>query len=351
MSIIISQKGKHAQKIDQSSFAKEDHLQKYIYDNPESIPLYDIKEDIKLLILVRELPTGSGPIDALAVDKYGDIYLIETKLYKNQDKRQVVAQVLDYGASLWKTSIDFQEFTATLEQKVNDKWQTGLQAKLEDVFSLEDNEIQALLDTMRANLNEGNFKFVVLMDQLHDQLKDLILFINQNSRFDIYAVEMEYYKYEDFEITIPRLFGTEVKKTIDTKSTGKRKKWNEQSLLEDAKQNLTQVEFDAFLKIYNFCKDKADKINYGTGSYGTFSPIFSKVSPMSVFTLGTDKRLSFNFEWTANHNLQFVDLLKTKLEAIGFVFPDNYQELRPSVLSDEWLDKTDKILAIFREII
>lgn len=40
-------------------------------------------------------------IDAVALDQNGDIYLIETKLYKNPDKRQVIAQVLDYGASLW----------------------------------------------------------------------------------------------------------------------------------------------------------------------------------------------------------------------------------------------------------
>jgi len=102
MPIIISQSGKNAQKVEQSKFEQEDHLQQYIYDNPESIPLYDIKEDIKLLILVREFPTQSGPIDALGVDADGSVYMVETKLYKNPDKRLVVAQVLDYGASLWK---------------------------------------------------------------------------------------------------------------------------------------------------------------------------------------------------------------------------------------------------------
>jgi RecB family endonuclease NucS len=51
--------------------------------------------------LAREFSTKSGPIDALGVDKDGELYLIETKFYKNPDKRTVVAQVLDYGASLW----------------------------------------------------------------------------------------------------------------------------------------------------------------------------------------------------------------------------------------------------------
>jgi len=110
MAIIISKGGKNAKKIEKSSFEKEDYLQKYIYDNPESIPLYDIKDDIRLLILVREFSTESGPIDAIGIDADGNIYLIETKLYKNPDKRTVVAQVLDYGASLWRNFSNFSNF-------------------------------------------------------------------------------------------------------------------------------------------------------------------------------------------------------------------------------------------------
>jgi len=98
MAVIISQNGKHATKIDRTSFDSEDELQNYIYENPDVVPLYEIKEDIRVCILARELSTQSGPIDAVGVDQDGEIYLIETKLYKNQDKRHVVAQVLDYGA-------------------------------------------------------------------------------------------------------------------------------------------------------------------------------------------------------------------------------------------------------------
>jgi hypothetical protein len=118
MAIIISKNGKDAKRIDQSRFEKEAHLQKYIYDNPETIPLYDIKEDIKLLILAREFPTESGPIDAIGIDKDGEIYLVETKLYKNPDKRLVVAQVLDYGASLWRSGLGFDDFIGNLNQEV-----------------------------------------------------------------------------------------------------------------------------------------------------------------------------------------------------------------------------------------
>jgi hypothetical protein len=218
MAIIISKNGKNAVKIDKSNFELEDHLQQYIYDNPESIPLYDIKEDIRLLILAREFTTKSGPIDALGVDKDGEIYLIETKLYKNPDKRMVVAQVLDYGASLWSNYRDFTNFTEQINFHTNKDFTKSVSQRLGEFYQISEDEVDTLLENIRRNLNEGNFKFVVLMDHLHDQLKDLIIYLNNNSEFTVYAVELEYYKHNDFEILIPKLYGSEVKKDIGNKS-------------------------------------------------------------------------------------------------------------------------------------
>ena len=73
MSIIISQDGKNAQRVDKSEFEKEGYLQNYIHENPESIPVYEIEEDKKLFVVAREFLTESGPIDALAIDKDGKI--------------------------------------------------------------------------------------------------------------------------------------------------------------------------------------------------------------------------------------------------------------------------------------
>lgn len=221
MAIIISKNGKNAIKLDKSNFRLEDNLQQYIYDNPESIPLYDIKEDIKLLILAREFSTKSGPIDALGVDKDGELYLIETKFYKNPDKRTVVAQVLDYGASLWSNFRDFGNFVEQINLHTNKDFGKTLKQRLTDFFEISDDEINYLLENTRRNLNDGNFKFVVLMDHLHDQLKDLIIFLNNNSEFTVYAVELEYYKHHDFEILIPKLYGSEVKKDIGKSAVSK----------------------------------------------------------------------------------------------------------------------------------
>lgn len=262
MVLIISKNGQNAKKIEKSVIDKEGYLQKYIYDNPEAIPLYEIKEDIRICILAREIPTNSGPIDAFGIDRDGEIYIIETKLYKNPDKRLVVAQVLDYGASLWKNNTDFDNLINFFDKENLTKFNVNLTQRLKDFFQLTDEEISTLLENLKRNLGVGNFKFVVLMDRLHSQLKDLIIFINQNSQFDIFAVELDYYKYQDYEILIPKLFGVEVKKDINVQSSiGGRKKWNEIDFFNEVNSKLDKRYFESIKKLFDFSKQEADQKN------------------------------------------------------------------------------------------
>ncbi len=219
MAIIVSKNGKNASKLNKVPYGLEDNLQQFIYNNPESIPLYDIKEDVQLLILAREYGTLSGPIDAVGIDKEGEIYLIETKLYKNPDKRTVIAQVLDYGASLWKTHPDLESFLLQINTATQRNFQQTVRERMQNYYSLNEEDVEELINNIGVNLSGGNFKFVVLMDTIHDQLKDLILYMNQNSKFDIYGVELEFYKHGEFEITIPKLFGAEIKKNLTTMKT------------------------------------------------------------------------------------------------------------------------------------
>jgi hypothetical protein len=145
----------------------------------------------------------------LGVDREGEIYIVETKLYKNADKRVVVAQVLDYGANLWKYGQNFDDFISRVEEQLNKAQHVSLNERLREFYGLDEEETDSFRQTMRQNLSEGSFKFVVLMDALHEGLKDLIVFLNQNTRFSLYAVEVEYYKHDGFEIVIPKLFGAE----------------------------------------------------------------------------------------------------------------------------------------------
>lgn len=266
MTLIISQIGKKAQKVDKTIFEKENHLQRYIHDNPESLPLYDIKDDIKLLIVAREFQTNSGPIDAIGFDRDGEIYIIETKLYKNSDKRTVVAQVLDYGAALAFNYTDFNLFLNELDAKVRQHFKTSIQQKINDFFEFEEEESKIFFEDIRTNFLEGKYRFVVLMDKLESRLRDLIRYINQNSQFDIYAVEIEYYQFENYEIVIPKLYGAEIKKEVSSSHTNNRKKWDETSFFSEAKNNLSENNFISLRKVFDFSIEKTAKIKWGSGN-------------------------------------------------------------------------------------
>ena len=97
MSLIIRRSNQAPKRLEPQSFDQETDLQAYITKHPEAIPVDGLADELKLTVIGREFMTGSGPIDALGLDRQGQIYLIETKLYHNPDKRGIVSQLLDYA--------------------------------------------------------------------------------------------------------------------------------------------------------------------------------------------------------------------------------------------------------------
>jgi hypothetical protein len=267
MTIIVSKKdSRSADVVNKSDFAQERNLQDYICDHPESIPIYELREDKRLLVAARELRTDSGPVDAFGVDQDGDLYIVETKLYRNPDKRTVVAQALDYGASLWRHA-DFDELLSALNEAGTKQWKMTFREKLADFYSLEEEDVNALIESMQKNLGEGNLKFVVLMDKLDDRLKDLITYVNQNSQFDIYAVELEYYKHDIYEIIIPRIFGDEVKKDVKSKTPSKRWNWE---LLKQRLREMGEEEVVAAQAIIDWAANNNLSLDWSSSQRGGF---------------------------------------------------------------------------------
>ena len=60
-----------------------------------------------LIILAREFPCAAGYIDPLLVDGFGRLVVCEVKKgAENSDIHSVIAQMLDYGAALWRLDVD-----------------------------------------------------------------------------------------------------------------------------------------------------------------------------------------------------------------------------------------------------
>jgi hypothetical protein len=352
MAIIITKNGQESLKLNPSNFEEEAELQSYIANNPDSLPLYEIKEDIHLLIIAREFSTSSGPIDALGLDRDGDIYIIETKFYKNPDKRIIVAQLLDYAASLWRNS-DYKSFMEEAKKRARELFNEELNAKIGKYFGLEDAEIDQLFDKINSNLQSGSFHFVVLMDKIHDRLKDLIIFLNQNTSFDIFAVEVEYYKFDQYEIVIPKLFGAEVRKELSVISkSGERRKWDEISFFEDAKK-LSPENFKILQSVYQSCKNVADTITWGTGmTHGSFNPKYLSLSVRSPFSIYSSGQLQVSFgylpedEKGQNFRKAWTKIL---MEDVKLKFDPDSEYFYLSI--DDWGPKADTLVNSFTDLL
>lgn len=348
MPIILSRRGGPATKLERTLIQDESYLQGYIAENPDLLPLDQLKQGLRLLVLVREFPTPSGPIDVLGTDSDANLYLVETKLYKNPDKRLVLAQVLDYGASLWKAYSDPDDFVTRLDLLMLKQAGKGLVQRLNEAYGLDEADAAEFLDNLRVAVASGRFRFVVLMDRVGDRLKDLISYVNANSSFDVLGVALDFYRHEEFDILIPTLHGAE-RKIQPPGTGGGRPLWDAESFFTDASARLPAEHLLALRSLHEWAQENADEIGYGTGrKTGSFSPKFSVISHRSVFTAGSDGSLTLNFKWLTDPETAkpWRERFGQELIKEGFPLPLHFEDRFVVLPAPKWVQHLDAFLRV-----
>jgi len=298
MSIIVVRPGMPAHRVERTVIQQESYLQQYIDEHPDTLPFDQLKPDAKILVLLREFPTVSGPVDAFAVDADGDAYLIETKLYKNPDKRLVLAQVLDYGAAIWRTYRDPEQFGERLDELLAARTQRTLADRVQTFYGFSGNTLTQFRSDLTKNVVAGRFRFVVLMDQVDERLKDLIAYVNANSAFEILGVALDFYAEGDIHILIPTLHGAEATRQAVMSSSSGRRRWDALAFFADAETRLTPEQLAAVRRLHAWAAAHADAVRYGTGTQrGSFNAGFTRIHVRSVFTVYSDGTLTLNFRW------------------------------------------------------
>lgn len=338
MGIIVVQSG-NAKRLERIPIEKEGYLQQYIYKNPDCLPLHELKENLELLVLAREVRTSSGPIDALAVDQEGDIYVIETKLYKNPDKRRVIAQMLDYGAALWEDRADFLQ--STLEGAVSTGFGTSLQEKLRDYFELEDEGVTEIVGNISSNFDAGRFRFVVLMDRMDERLKTLIRFVNTNSNFRMLGVELDFYQHDEFEVLIPNIYGAEARQEVRPATAPRvHPTWSEATVFEQAEKVLTPDALVELRRLYEWAVRSGD-VNFAGTTDGAFTVTFAHIVPRVMMKVLSNGRIAFRFGRLGD----FGRILRRRIEEAN-LFPMKAIP-NPKVQSSEWIPVASRL----REVI
>lgn len=355
MSIIIIQNGE-AKRVPPAEFALESAMQEQIAANPNILPLHEVREGAELVVVVREFPVNAGYIDLLGFDAEGEIYVIETKLARNPDRRTVVAQALDYGAALWIGYPEPAEFIAAVNELRSRAGGLGLRDELLAANAGDETAADRALGQIATNLRNGAFRFVIPMDRIHDGLKDMIRYLNENSRFTLYLVELEHYQQGNVTVVVPRLFGAESRKSVSAGAVASRgRSSNDAEFLNDLDQRIERGELDvtaadAIRTLLRLVIENGESNNWKTGTSGrvNVSPRFpSTGAPRSPFTLGSDGWLVLNFGYVSDAPA-WRDWIPNVVSTLG-LYGDSrrYPQLRAA----DWAPHASKIAELTRAVL
>ena len=204
------------------TFVDERELRDLLASDPQLIPGCDEA------VAATELTIpGMGRLDLVAVTSTGIVTLVECKLNKNPEiRRSVIGQILAYASGL--TGTDFDLFDALFAAR----HKKGLGVREAMALSWGDRiDHDALRDAISEALTTGSFRLVVAVDQITDELRSIIEYLNDRTSdsVSVMALELGRFKQDQVEVLIPNTYGAEMAAAKEAKKSGTRK-WSEQAV-------------------------------------------------------------------------------------------------------------------------
>ncbi len=177
----------------ESRFAAEADLEQAIAAHPEVLPSEDLGLG-PLVALGTQLDFGAGPIDLLAADPSGRLAIVEFKRgSENPDIRKVVAQLLDYGSSLWRA-----QYTDVARRCVPTPPAAGWD--LADLASQRCLMLDIAFDPdafragVEASLETGDFVFLYVGRDLDERTRRIMTYLAEGPRMTFFGVEVDHYR-------------------------------------------------------------------------------------------------------------------------------------------------------------
>lgn len=168
---------------------------------------------------VAEIWTSAkNRLDICIVGPSGSITVVECKLDRNPEhRRTVIGQVLDYASDLHEGG--YEAF--------KDAWQASDGGELHEFLET------GSRTTLSANLENGLINLCLAVDEIDDDLRRLIEYLNIISResVKVTALEMTRVSHENLEILAPTVFGAELARSKFTGDATPKERWTWDSFL------------------------------------------------------------------------------------------------------------------------
>lgn len=239
-----------------TAYPNEEALKMLLARSPELLP---VEQGGTMAVATEVAVPSIGYIDLVGVDPDGNITLVECKLGSNAEiKRKVVGQIFAYAAGLWKMSYEGfdQAFAAkhgaSLAQAMADLDPEGWD---EESFRL----------NVADNLARGRFRLIIAVDKITDELRQIVLYLNQHTvtELQFMALELGFIADEGVEIVLPTTYGEE---SIQEKvaAEAQTRKWNEASMFEALAAWCIAPVVQVMRALYDFARERQVELRFGT---------------------------------------------------------------------------------------
>jgi hypothetical protein len=188
----------------EAALPTEAELHDALTKHPELIPMADLGLG-DAVVVGKESGLAAGYADLVLVDDQGRLCIVEVKNEGNPDTRRVVAQLLDYAASLW--GLRLEEF----EQRVVHPFLAGegddsLPSVGEYVAEATDRGSDGsddVADRLTQTLEAGDFALVVAAPHIPVGVQRVLEYLNARGQ-RLYGLEVSYFR-GPVECFVPRL--------------------------------------------------------------------------------------------------------------------------------------------------
>ncbi|WP_346865937.1 hypothetical protein [Methanocalculus sp. MSAO_Arc2] len=156
----------------------ERNLEIWLENNPHCL-----LEDEMVLVIGRQVFTNlNSVIDLLAVDKNGDLIVIELK--RDRTPRETIAQVLEYASFV--EDLSYQQLEEVFSNYIRDE-NTNLADYHRNYFKLQEDEAVAF---------NKNQKMMIIAQNITKDIKQVAIFLRKTG-IDIYCLAFKYFTNQD----------------------------------------------------------------------------------------------------------------------------------------------------------
>jgi hypothetical protein len=290
--VLIRRSGGDWQPPSVTSYENEAELQALVSESPHLVGASTS------VVALREfaLP-GAGYLDVLLVDLDGTITLVEAKLNRNPEiRRAVVGQLLGYAGGLWGMSYD------DLDAVVRARFGSSLVELAVTVAGDVDFDPGDFRARVASNLGEGAFRLVFAVDEITEDLKRAVEYLNSHTATSLQVVVLEfgYSRVDDLEILLPNSFGEEAarRKNSARRSTPR---WTETSFFEAVDEQASPDEQRLIRTLFDWATPRISYFYWGEGSKPSCTFVFEvsegSIQPCRVVITSAGIMVKVAFDW------------------------------------------------------